>query len=140
MTAYDDLTDSSPESPADSLADQPGGAAQTPGEIGGDDQTVDPSGDPGGDSDLGSRLDVGTDAGLGAGDETDQGPGVDSSDQERGNLDGSTPAETSREESLDDADEAVRDPSTASPDNVDASDLASYTDAGDSGQDNGLNS
>ena len=113
MTAYDDLTDSSPESPAESLADQPGGAAQTPGEIGGDDQTVDPSGDPGGDSDLGSR---------------------------RGNLDGSTPAETSREESLDDADEAVRDPSTASPDNVDASDLASYTDAGDSGQDNGLNS
>ena len=80
MTAYDDLTDSSPESPADALADQPTGAAQTPGEIGGDDQTVDPSGDPGGDTDLGTTQD----------DMSGQGPGVDRSDADRGNLDGST--------------------------------------------------
>ncbi|NUO34945.1 MAG: hypothetical protein HOQ18_02695 [Dermatophilaceae bacterium] len=137
MTAYDDLTDSSPEGPAsseaESLADQPGGAAQTPGEIGGSDDQVDPSGDPGGDTDLGDAL------GGGADDETSEGPGVDSSDADRGNLDGSTPGETSREESLDDASDAVRDPSGAGPDEVGASDLASYTDAGDSGQDNGLN-
>jgi hypothetical protein len=133
MTANDDLTDSSPESPAESLAQQPGGGAQTPGEIGGDDQTVDPTGDPGGDSDLGSRGD----------DLTGQGPGVDGSDQGRGNLDGSTVSEGAREESLSDASDAVRDPSEASPDNVDGNvegtDLSSYTDVGDSGQDNGLN-
>ena len=126
MTAYDDLTDSSPESPADALADQPTGAAQTPGEIGGDDQTVDPSGDPGGDTDLGTTQD----------DMSGQGPGVDRSDADRGNLDGSTPVESSREDSLDSADEAVRDPSGAGPEKAD---VPGYTDAGDSGQDNGLN-
>ena len=141
MTAFDDLTDSSPESPespestestesaAEALAAQPGGAAQTPGEIGGEDQTVDPSGDPGGDSDLGTTAE----------DMSGQGPGVDGSDQERGNLDGSTPVESSREDALDDAGEAVRDPSEASAENLDGTDLASYSDAGDSGQDNGLN-
>lgn len=126
MTAFDDLTDSSPESPADALADQPGGAAQTPGEIGGDDQTVDPSGDPGGGSDLGTTEE----------DMSGQGPGVDGSDQDRGNLDGSTAVEPSRETSLDDADEAVRDPSGAA---AEEADVPGYTDAGDSGQDNGLN-
>ena len=136
MTAYDDLTDSSPESPpsteAESLADQPGGAAQTPSGIGGSDDQVDPSGDPGGDADLGDGL-------GGADDETSAGPGVDSSDADRGNLDGSTAGETSREQSLDDAGDAVRDPSGASADAVGGDDLSSYTDAGDSGQDNGLN-
>ncbi|GAB3884368.1 hypothetical protein [Terrabacter terrigena] len=137
MTAYDDLTDSSPESPAESLADQPGGAAQTPGEIGGSDDQVDPSGDPGGDTDLGGT-DLADTLG-GADDETSEGPGVDSSDAERGNLDGSTPDETSREQSLDDAGDAVRDPSGASADAVGGDDLSSYTNAADSGQDNGLN-
>ncbi len=125
MTAHDQ-TDSSPETSADALAGQPGGAAQTPGEIGGDDQTVNPSGDPGGDSDLGTAED----------DLSGQGPGVGSSDADRGNLDGSTPAEDSREDALDNAADAVRDPSEASSGDVD---LASYSDAGDSGQDNGLN-
>jgi hypothetical protein len=124
MTAYDDLTDSSPETPADALADQPGGAAQTPGEIGGDDQTVNLSGDPGGDTDLGTMED----------DLTGQGPGVGESDADRGNLDGSTPVESSREDALDDASEAVRDPSGAAPEEAD---VPGYTDAGDSGQDNG---
>jgi len=126
MTAFDDLTDSSPESPAEALAEQPGGLAQTPGEIGGDDQTVDPSGDPGGDSDLGTTED----------DMSGQGPGVDGSDQDRGNLDGSTAVEPSRENALDDADEAVRDPSGAAPEEAD---VPGYSGAGDSGQDNGLN-
>src|SRR5688500_11888074 len=82
MTAFDDLTDSSPESPAEALAEQPGGLAETPAAMGGSDESqerLDPSGDPGGAGDLG-----------GADDETVAGPGVDSSDQERGNLDGST--------------------------------------------------
>ena len=70
MTAYDDLTDSSPESPGDELADQPGGQAD---------------------------------------DETTQGPGVDSSDRERGNLDGSTPSEGAREDALDAAADSGQD-------------------------------
>ncbi|MGO4599598.1 hypothetical protein [Terrabacter sp. 2RAF25] len=130
MTAYDDLTDSSPESPAESLADQPGGLSQTPAAIDGSGNG--PGDDPGGDADLGDDLGA-------ADDKTAAGPGVDGSDADRGNLDGSTASEGSREDALDDASDAVRDPSAASPDDVDGSDLAAYTDAGDSGQDNGLN-
>jgi len=133
MTAYDDQTDTSAQSTqdpdgtgsaAESLAGQPGGLAQTSSAIGGSDESVDPSGDPGGDSDLGTTED----------DMSGQGPGVDGSDADRGNLDGSTPSEDSREDSLDNASEAVRDPSEASDDPLDPT---SYTGAGDSGQDNG---
>ena len=67
-------------------------------------------------------------------------------DAERGNLDGSTAHEDSRADSLDDSREAVRDPSEAGPqlsalgpDVGHDHDDPQSADAGDSGQDNGLN-
>jgi len=129
MTSFDDLTDSSPESPAEQLAEQPTGPAQTAAEAGTGDVSVEPSDDPGGEGDLGSR-------------NADAVSGPDAgSDAERGNLDGSTPHEESWADALDESRQAVRDPSEAGPEQSDLGSDIDYdpqsADAGDSGQDNG---
>ena len=100
MTSFDDLTDSSPESPVG-----------VPDELTEDDATL-PERDP-------------------------------REDAARGNLDGSTAHEESREDTLDASREAVRDPSNAGPENTGLGSDIDYdpqaADAGDSGQDNGRN-
>jgi hypothetical protein len=64
-------------------------------------------------------------------------------DADRGNLDGSTAHDETRTDTLDASREAVRDPSGAGPDaselGSDVDDDPQSADAGDSGQDNGLN-
>lgn len=110
MTASDDQTT---PSAAESLAEQPGGLAQTPSAVGGSDEGTDPGGDP-----VASTTgEAGTgQAGTGA-----EG-GVDGSDAARGNLDGSTPGQDVRERSL-----------------QESKDSTGYTDSGEAGADNGLN-
>ena len=111
MTVHDE-TDQNPETTADSLAGQPGGMAQTPSAIGGSDEDDRAGGDP-----LASTT---GDAGTGQ-PGTDVDGGVDQSDADRGNLDGSTAGEDVRERSLDES-----------------KDSSSYTDSGEAGADNGL--
>jgi hypothetical protein len=80
-------------------------------------------------------------------DDSTMGSGTDErdprEDAERGNFDGSTAHDQSREDNLDASREAVRDPSDAGPQHSDLGPDLDYdpqsADAGDSGQDNGLN-
>jgi hypothetical protein len=124
MTAYDDLTDSSPESSdqqgfedgaTEQLAQQTGSMAQTPSAIDSSATADDP--DSGGSDDV---LGGSEDGGGREDDPVGDGAGVDGSDAERGNLDGSSAHEEARDRSLSESQQS-----------------AEYTDVGEAGADNG---